>query len=143
MANGQQPNGGPKIWGVPVTVLQSFIQTTGVATVIVLFLMWLVAQYVPPWLTAQIKLMDRLGESLERIDQSVDSIDEAVNDQQDLLVAISTADYPRSDFREQVDNEHKAMLEALVLQTKLMNSACNGHTNTEDRIKDIHEAVVK
>ena len=138
MATQQTPpaNGGPKIWGIPVSVITSFIQTTGIAIVIVLFLMWMIAQYVPPWLKAQVNLMDRTGAALEGIEASMD-------DSTKILHELKEAGYESQDFRAATTLIHSKQVDLLDKQTALITRACEGHGDTRRAIEDIRNEVCK
>jgi len=128
MATQQTPpaNGGPKIWGIPVAVISSFIQTTGIATIIVVFLMWIIAQYVPPWLKAQVNLMDRTGTALEGVEAS-----------------LKEAGDESREFRAATTLIHSKQIDLLDKQTALIARACEGHDDTQEAIEDIRNEVCK
>jgi len=128
----QNSNGGPKLWGVPVSVIQSI----GPPTIFMLFIMWLVASYVPPWLSAQVNLMDRTGSALEGIDKSMEE-----NTQ--IMHELKESNAEAALFRKQTNEVHSKQVELLEKQTSVLDKACAGHADTEQKIDDIHHAVVK
>ena len=138
MATQQTPpaNGGPKIWGIPVAVISSFIQTTGIATIIVVFLMWIIAQYVPPWLKSQINLMDRTGAALEGVEASLE-------DSTEILHELKEAGEESREFRAATTLIHSKQVDLLDKQTALIFKACEGHDDTQKAIEEIRNEVCK
>jgi len=111
MANGET-NG--RVWGVPIDKWVLVIQSVGVPTLIVLFLMWLAYSYVPPIVDGHLKLLERTSETLEAMEKTLKQSNA-------ILAEVSVVGQETRVFMQQVCQEHKThdeKLDTIIEQTE-------------------------
>jgi hypothetical protein len=57
-----------RVLGIPIDKLINIIQTLGIPTLFMCFILYLVWCYVPPVVNAHVRLLERTGDTLEKMD---------------------------------------------------------------------------
>jgi len=104
-----------KIWGIPVNVLVSILQTVGVPTLFMIFICYLGWQYIPTVVSAHVELLQRTGDTLDDMNKTLKEYDKTVQEFSDLGKRTS-------DFMERVRLEHVKAQESLTNIEKKVNA---------------------
>ena len=60
-----------KLWGIPITTLTSLVQSFGIPTLFMIFILYLVWSYLPPVANAHIELLQKTGNTLQEMDKTL------------------------------------------------------------------------
>lgn len=60
-----------KLWGIPITTLTSLVQSFGIPTLFMIFILYLVWSYLPPVANAHIELLQKTGDTLQEMDKTL------------------------------------------------------------------------
>lgn len=67
----EENNNVVKLWGIPITTLTSLVQSFGIPTLFMVFILYLVWSYLPPVATAHIELLQKTGNTLQEMDKTL------------------------------------------------------------------------
>ena len=71
MAKSLEDSDSVKIWGIPLDKCISLIQTLGIPTLFMIFICYLAWSYIPPVVSAHVRLLERTGDTLEKMDETL------------------------------------------------------------------------
>jgi len=111
MPNGET-NG--RVWGISIDKWVVVIQSVGVPTLIILFLMWLAYSYIPPVVDGHLKLLERTSATLEAMERTLAQSN-------DILLEVNDVSQGTKRFMQEVCDDHEVAdkkLDIIIKQTE-------------------------
>ena len=108
-----------KIWGIPLDKAVSLLQTVGIPTLFMLFICFMLYQYVPTVVKGHVDLLQRTGDTLEKMD-------ETLKQSSNMVEEIIQVQRETKTFMKQVNIAHEAAQKDLTtIKTKVVGNDNN------------------
>jgi len=104
-----------KLWGIPIASLVSMVQSFGIPTLFMIFILYLVWSYLPPVATAHIELLNKTGNTLEEMDRTLKDYNTTIQEFSNLGKETS----------------------------RFMKDATQAHTKAQDSLDSIETVIIK